>query len=45
LPERQSIQISKISQIAPLPDPPWLLETNKAAAVICAQALISQKRD
>jgi len=45
MPERQSIPINKISLITPLPDPPWLLESNKAAAVTRAQALLSQKQD
>jgi len=45
MPERQSIPINKISLITPLPDPPWLLESNKTAAVMHAQALLSQGRD
>jgi len=45
MPDRQSIPINKISLITPLPDPPWLLESNKAAAVMRAQALLSQKQD
>ncbi len=39
-----SIQISKLAQIAALPDPPWLLESNKAAAIVGAEALLDRGR-
>ena len=42
LPERNSIPITRISLIAGLPDPPWLLESNKAAAVLSAQSLLNR---
>lgn len=45
LPERMSVPINKISSITPLPDPPWLLEGNKAAAVMGAEALLKRGRD
>jgi hypothetical protein len=41
LPVRHSITINKISLITQLPDPPWLMESNKAAAVMRAEALLS----
>jgi hypothetical protein len=44
LPARQSVPINKIALIAPLPHPPWLLESNKAAAVIRAEALLGRDR-
>lgn len=45
LPERMSVPINKIASMTALPDPPWLLETNKAAAVMGAEALLSRKPD
>jgi hypothetical protein len=44
LPPRFSIQISKIADITALPDPPWLAESNKAAAVAFAEALLDKER-
>lgn len=45
LPDRMSVPINKISLITPLPDPPWLLESNKAAAVVRAEALLDRDPD
>jgi hypothetical protein len=42
LPPQQSITITQISQIMALPDPPWLVEENKAEAVMRAQTLLNQ---
>lgn len=42
LPDRYSIPIYRIAHITPLPDPPWLLESNKAAALASAQALLKR---
>ncbi|MBV8196791.1 MAG: hypothetical protein JO263_01540, partial [Candidatus Eremiobacteraeota bacterium] len=40
LPRGHSIQITKIAEIAALPDPAWLFESNKAAAVVSAEELL-----
>lgn len=42
LPERMSVPINKIAQMTALPDPRWLLESNKAAAVKGAEALLAR---
>ena len=41
LPPKMSVQINKIAEIVALTDPPWLVERNKAEAVIRAQSLIA----
>jgi hypothetical protein len=40
LPPKMSVQISKIAEIVALSDPAWLVESNKAEAVIRAQSLL-----
>lgn len=45
LPDRMSVPINKIAHMTLLPDPPWLLESNKAAAVMGAEALLNRPRD
>lgn len=44
LPMKMSIPITKIANITLLPDPPWLLDVNKAGAVASAEMLIEQLR-
>jgi hypothetical protein len=45
LPHRMSLTISKIAAITALDDPPWLVESNKAEAVVRAQALLNRQRE
>lgn len=42
LPPRMSVQISKIAEIIALADPPWLIESNKAEAIIRAQSFLGE---
>lgn len=44
LPMKMSIPINKIASMTLLPDPPWLLEANKAQAVASAESLLEQLR-
>jgi hypothetical protein len=39
-PERASLKVSAIGRIVLLEDPAWLVEANKAGAVIAAQSLL-----
>lgn len=44
LPPKMSVQINKIAELVALGDPSWLVERNKAEAVIRAQALLAANR-
>jgi hypothetical protein len=41
----EPVKIADIHKIIPLADPPWLVESNKSAAIISASAILLRAQD